>query len=135
MLFRSSKTQPSGRETEISRARALDCVPVRNPQITEQKNDNGEVCLAYQVRVRPWFQNIVRKISGRPDAVIERKLQLDSLGTVVWQMINGQRRVREIIKDFQAMHKLNSREAEISVTAFLKDLGRRGLVVMRDGEL
>ena len=98
------------------------------------KNDSGELCLTYQVLVRPWFQNIVQKITGRTNDIIERKLQLDGLGSTVWQMIDGHRSVRDIVGDFQDMHQLNRREAEISVTTFVKELGKRGLIVMKDGE-
>ena len=48
-------------------------------------------------------------------------------------MIDGKREARKIIDDFQETHKLNRREAEISVTTFLKELGKRGLIVMREG--
>lgn len=117
----------------LTRNHALECVPVKNPQITEQENVNGELCLSYQVRIRPWFQNIVHKITGKKDDIIRRKLQLDALGTMVWGMIDGKRQAREIIDDFQKLHQLNRREAEISVTSFLKELGKRGLIVMREG--
>lgn len=114
----------------FSRDHALQCIPVRNPQIQEQEGDEG-LCLTYQVRIRPWFKNIVQKITGRSETLIERKLQLDTLGSSVWQMIDGNRNVLGIIEDFQKEHQLNHREAEISVTAFLKELGKRGLIVMR----
>jgi hypothetical protein len=117
----------------LTRNHALECVPVKNPQITQQENVNGELCLSYQVRIRPWFQNIVHKITGKKDDIIRRKLQLDALGTMVWGMIDGKRQAMEIIDDFQKLHQLNRREAEISVTTFLKELGKRGLIVMREG--
>lgn len=129
-----NRKRPQNESDALTRDHALECVPVRNPQITEQKSDNSELCLTYQVRIRPWFQKVVQKITGRSEDIIGRKLQLDALGTTVWGMINGQRRVREIIDDFQKLHQLNRREAEISVTAFLKELGKRGLIVMRAGK-
>lgn len=134
MFSRSSKNKnPSGNES-FTRDHALGCVPVKNPQIGELEDDNSELCLSYQVRIRPWFQNIVQKITGRSDDLINRKLQLDTLGTTVWRMIDGRRTVRNIVDDFQAMHQLNRREAEISVTTFLKELGKRGLIVLREGK-
>jgi hypothetical protein len=133
MFAHHDKKKAFGKNNAISRDHALGCIPVRNPQIAEQENDNGELCLTYQVRIRPWFQNIVQKITGRTDDIIKRKLQLDVLGSSVWRMIDGQRETREIIEDFQKNHKLNRREAEISVTSFLKELGKRGLIVLREG--
>ena len=133
MFFRSHNKQSLSKDNHISRGYALNCVPVRNPQIVEQANENGEICLTYQVQIRPWFQNIVQKITGKPDDIIQRKLQLDTLGTTVWAMINDQRKAREIIDDFQKAHQLNRREAEISVTTVLKELGKRGLIVLHEG--
>jgi len=117
-----------------SREQALACIPVRNPQITEKENERGELSLTYQVQIRPWFQGIIQKITGRENDILERKLQLDSLGTAVWHMIDGRKRVRDIVTEFQNTHKLNQREAEISVTAFLKELGKRGLIILREDE-
>jgi len=133
MFSHSEKKKTINTTDAITRKHALECIPVRNPQITEQKNDDDELCLTYQVRIKPWFQGIVHKITKRGDDIIERKLQLDVLGSTVWHMIDGKQTVRKIIADFQATHKLNRRESEISVTTFLKELGKRGLIVMREG--
>ena len=132
-MFRRSSPKISPDKT-ITRDHALECIPVRNPQITENKNDDNELCLTYQVRIRPWFQNIVQKITGRENDIIERKLQLDALGSSVWQMIDGKTKVIDIINNFKKTHQLNHREAEISVTAFCKELGKRGLSVIRERE-
>lgn len=117
-----------------SRDQALACVPVKNPRLAEEENETGEVCVTYQVQVKPWFQGIYKRFSIRRDTVIDRKLQLDELGTAVWRMIDGRRSVREIIAAFQAAHRLGAREAELSVSAFLKELGKRGLLAMREGK-
>jgi hypothetical protein len=133
MVFRSKKKKSHvPPDNGLSRKHALACIPVRNPEVREQKNEQDELCLTYQVRFRPWFQGIVQKITGKQSQIIERKLQLDELGSSVWQMINGKRSVHGLISEFQATHKLNQREAEISVTAFLKELGKRGVIVMRE---
>lgn len=132
MFFQSKKKRSPGPGHTIARDHALSCIPIRNPEIREQKNEEGELCLTYQVRIRPWFQGIVQKITGKSDDIIERKLQLDELGSAVWQAIDGKRSVRVITADFQFTHRLNQREAEISVTSFLKELGKRGLIVLKE---
>ena len=133
MFSHSDKKKALNKNNAITRDHALGCIPVRNPQITEQENDDDELCLTYEVRIKPWFQGIIHKIAKKNDDIIERKLQLDALGSTVWHMIDGKREVRDIINDFQATHKLNHRESEISVTTFLKELGKRGLIAMREG--
>lgn len=60
-----------------------------------------------------------------------KKLQLDMLGTEVWGEIDGKRSVRQIRDRFADRHRVARREAEIAVTQFLRDLGRRGIIGMR----
>lgn len=115
------------------RQESLQCVPVKNPELQEQET-NGELRLTYAVRVKPWFSRVFKTVAGRENDTIDRKLQLDTLGTSVWRMIDGVRNVDDIIRLFQDDHKLNRREAEISVSSFLKELGKRGLIAMRQGE-
>jgi hypothetical protein len=117
-----------------SRERALRCIPVKNPEVTEIVDDDGELRLVYQVQVRSLFHGVMKRITGSGKTVIDRKLQLDVLGASVWGMIDGRKTVRDIIAEFQALHQLHSREAEISVTSFFKELGRRGLLAMRERE-
>ena len=117
-----------------SREYALKCIPVKNPQIAEETDTEGELLLRYQVQVRPWFHGVVKRITGNGKTVIERKLQLDHLGTSVWRMIDGRKNVAKITAEFQEQHQLDQREAEISVTAFFKELGKRGLLAMREKE-
>lgn len=133
-MFNRSK-QTSRFDRPGSKDQALACIPVKNPRISEDDNGSGEVCLTYQVQVKPWFQGIYQRFSSRRDTVMDRKLQLDALGTAVWRMIDGQRTVREIIDAFQTTHRVNRREAELSVSTFLKELGKRGLLAMRAGKI
>lgn len=131
-MFHRGRKIPPGRQSAFTRSEALDCVPVKNPQVTEQANGREELFLTYQVQIRPWFQNVVRKITGRDSTVIDRTLQLDTLGSSVWRLIDGRKSTREVIRLFRDANQLTSREAEISVTTFLKELGKRGLIVMRE---
>ena len=116
-----------------SKNHALECIPVKNPQVSEEAQENGEFRLIYQVQVQPWFQGVLKKITRSKSTLIDRTLQLDVLGSSVWQMIDGRKSVEKIIDEFQTMHQLNRREAEISVTAFFKELGKRRLLAMREG--
>lgn len=117
-----------------SRHHALECIPVKNPEVSDEADANGDLRLIYHVQVRPWFQGVLKKITRSRSTVIKRTLQLDALGTSVWQMIDGRKSAGKIIDEFQAEHQLNRREAEISVTAFFKELGKRGLLAMREEE-
>ncbi len=115
-----------------SRQAALDGIPVKNPEVREQELAEDELLLTYSVRVKPIFSGIFKKLSGRESSVIHRKLQLDALGISVWNLLDGKRNVREIIGLFQNTHQLHAREAEVSVTQFLRELGRRELIAIQE---
>ena len=117
--------------TAVTREAALKHVPVKNVHVTETLLESGDVLLKHPARMRPLFAGVIGLFGGRTDRVYERKLQLDSLGAQVWGMIDGESTVKQIIHRFAQAHRLHSREAEISVTTFLRELGRRGLIGLR----
>jgi hypothetical protein len=50
------------------------------------------------------------------------------MGTAVWDMVDGYRSVRRIVQIFAETHRLDNKEAEVSVTSFIRELGQRGLL-------
>jgi hypothetical protein len=114
----------------LNRRQALSCIPVRNPEVEEKKCGDG-ILLRYPVEVKPWFQSIFKRMSNRNSNIIMRRLELDALGSSVWHMVDGKQTVADIAEEFRTTHQLGVREAELSVTAFLKDLGRRSLIAMQ----
>ena len=128
MLFR--KKTPAT-PSPPDRRHALACIPVRNPEVEDEMQENGELRLCWPVEVKPWFQGVFKRFSLQQNAVITRKLQLDTLGMTVWKLVDGENSVGEIVTAFQELYQLEQREAEIAVTSFFKELGRRGLVAMR----
>jgi hypothetical protein len=125
-LFKKKPQGPS-----ISRAEALDRVPSKNLQISEERLDSGEVVIHYPVTMRPFFAGLVKRFGGPEVQIQTKKLQLDALGTSVWALIDGKVSVRQLTNSFAATHQLEPREAEVAVTQFLRELGRRGLIGMR----
>jgi hypothetical protein len=121
--FRSKKQQPA-----FSRQDALKRVPLKNPHVRESRLESGVALLAYPQQMRPFMAALSRRIGGSAALNQERKLQLDDLGTQVWDMIDGRRSVQDLIERFAERHRLRSREAEVSVTQFLRELGRRGVI-------
>jgi len=119
------------KDVPISRADALDRIPVKNIQITEARLETGEVVISYPVTMRPFFAGLVKRFGGPEVQIQMKKLQLDELGTSVWDMINGKFSVRQLVERFAKTHQLEAREAEVSVTQFIRELGRRGLIGLR----
>jgi hypothetical protein len=113
----------------LSREEALECRPVKNDQVVESRSDGGDLLLSYPVAVRPWAAGLIRRMGwNKGRTVYRKKLQLDALGTEVWELLDGRRTVRQVIGRFAAAHRLPEREAAIAVTRFIRELGRRGLI-------
>jgi Coenzyme PQQ synthesis protein D (PqqD) len=116
---------------QLSRTDALCCIPIRNPMVVESRMDSGEMLLSYTETLKPWFAGILRRMKKTSEIRRTRKLQLDILGTGVWDLVDGKSTVMEIIDSFAGIHQLYHKEAEVSVIQFLRELGRRGIVGMK----
>ena len=113
----------------MTRLEALAYKPVKSTQITETRLETGEVVLEYPLAVRPLVAAVARRLGkSQQDMVQIKKLQLDVLGTSVWDLVDGKRSIRRMIQIFAETHRLEKREAEISVTQFIRELGQRGLL-------
>lgn len=117
----------------LDRQQALACTPIRNPEVEEIETPDG-ILLRYPVEIKPWFQSIFKRLSNRDSNIVIRRLQLDALGSSVWQMVDGKQNVADITEQFCKTHQLGTREAELSVTGFLKNLGSRSLIAMKEGK-
>jgi len=116
----------------MTRQEALAYKPVRSPQVTETRLETGEVVLEYPLAVRPLVAAVARRLGkSQEDLVQIKKLQLDVLGTSVWDLVDGKRTVRRMIRIFAETHRLETKEAEVSVTQFIRELGQRGLLGLR----
>jgi Coenzyme PQQ synthesis protein D (PqqD) len=112
----------------LSRTEALEYTPAKSSQISEIRLETGEVIVEYPLTVRPWIAAIANRLGGDQKPKQTKKLQLDAMGTSVWDLVDGNRSVRMIIQIFAEAHRLENKEAEISVTSFIRQLGQRGLL-------
>ena len=89
------------------------------------------IVLGYPTTVTPWFAGMAKRFGlwdGRP---MMRRLQLDAMGQTVWSWIDGRRDVRTLAAMLAERYTLHPREAEASMTAFLRELGKRGIIALR----
>ncbi|UCH21612.1 MAG: PqqD family protein [Deltaproteobacteria bacterium] len=114
--------------SQISRIEALKCTPIKNVHVKETRLENGAVLLTYPVAMRPWITGLIRRFGGHSERTFTRKLQLDDLGTHVWDLIDGINTVQKVIQRFAEKYQFHLKEAEVSVTRFLRELGRRGII-------
>ena len=132
-IFSSRAVQQHPTASGPNRQYALACIPIRNPECIEEQKEEGFL-LTYPVQAKPWLRKIFKGAAGREPEIIQRKLQLDSLGSSVWQMVDSQNSVKDISRSFQQQHQLGLREAEISVSEFIQQLGKRGLIALKEPE-
>jgi hypothetical protein len=126
------KRPPSPAEGGLTREKSLTLIPVKNRFVEATLLDNGLVRLSYPTTVKPWFSGAAKRLgvwNGKP---MTKHLELDEMGTLAWDLINGAHTVKEIIAAFAARYDLQQREAEISMTAYIRELGRRGVIAFRE---
>jgi hypothetical protein len=105
---------------------ALAAVPLLLPNVRLERHDGRALLLideAYPVR-------LLGRLGPRTRT---RRVELDELGTAVVDLLDGRRSVDDVVRQFCARFRLNPREAELSVTAFLSSLHRRRAIGMRAG--
>ena len=100
-VFRKKPKKPL-----ISRAEALKCTPVISAEVVADRLESGEVIIRYPVTIRPFFATWVKRFGGPGDYVQTKKLQLDELGSSVWDLLDGKRSVRQLIQIFAETHQL-----------------------------
>lgn len=111
-------------EPKLTRAQAMSAKPVRNPALQWKPNDEGNV-----VVVLPRRDDMAGKMLGWLFMVPQQKpLVLDELGTTVWMACDGLNSVADVVDSMAAKYKLNKREVEVSLTEFLRTLGKRGMI-------
>lgn len=124
-LFRKQK-RPA-----LTREQALACTPVKNNVVDWKVLDSGVVQVEYVLQLKPFLLSIFKRFDTSSSTPPTRKLELDALGSQVWQMIDGDRSTAELIEDFAHIHQISVPEAEQSITIFLRELGKRGLIALR----
>lgn len=125
------KKRPPSRQ--LSREDALNCIPVKSKAIQASHTSEGVIRLHYPLVLKPWIAELAQRFSGAQYTPPSRRLELDELGSLTWDLIDGKQTVREIVRQFSGQTQVHPKEAEAAVTRFLRELGRRGIVGMAPG--
>jgi len=112
------------RAPRLTRQQALSALPVRNLSLSSQRTENGETEITIPRR-EDWVGRLLVLIFFAPR---ERKVILEAIGSDIWEMCDGQHSVAQMVEALMAKHKLNRREAEASLTEYLRRLGKRRLI-------
>lgn len=113
----------------LTRSEALRCVPVRN-EMVEELPHGTTIQLRYPLIWRPVIKKLacLLRAERRPAHKI---LELDELGHACWKLIDNQRSVQAIMDEFTHQYSLHPEETRVSVSAFIRELGKRGIVILR----
>ncbi len=132
-IFRRKSKDPSlkgPKGVTLSREQALKATLVRNAAVVEERKDSGETVLSVPIaetrsfKIMAWF---MRRASKQPIPKF-RKIELDEMGTSVWDMADGTHTVIEVVRHLSKKYKIPRKEAEYSGTLFIKQLAEKHLV-------
>ena len=116
----------------LSLNKAMACVPVRNLLVTETTSDKHIITLSFPLRMRPWFSKITATFGHNPPAQ-QKQVELDELGSFCWSLINDKRSVQSIADELTTAYKLHPEEARVAVSQFVRQLGKRGIIGLKEG--
>jgi hypothetical protein len=119
-LFRRTKaTGPP-----LSRKDSLSAKPVLNRLVQMERRPDGNVILHVPRRQTA----LVKTVSSFFQIPAYKKVALDELSTFVIELCDGTHTVAEIVGEFSERFRLNRREAEVSMGAFLRNLAERSII-------
>lgn len=122
------KKQP--KPPAINRQQALACIPTRAPSVRESRATPQAIVLSYTEPLHPVL-SAIRNTLKMPSEGRIRRLELDAMGSTVWDWIDGKSTVSELTIRFSKHYGVLLREAQLSVSQFLRELGKRGIIVLR----
>src|SRR5438876_9537626 len=96
---------------KISRQEILAAVPVRNTLLEWETNDHDGVVLKIPRR-QDRVGRIIHRVFVAPAF---KQVVLDEVGSDVWQLCTGEKRVDAIVKALSEKYKLSRREVEWSL--------------------
>jgi len=113
----------------LSRDQALRSRPTRNPLLGWDRGEDGDVHLRIPRR-NDAVARILCRVFRAPD---HKEIVLDEVGSDIWELCDGDTGVEGIVSTICRKYKLNRRECETSVAAYLKMLGERRLIGFQVG--
>jgi hypothetical protein len=114
---------------QLTRDQSLSAVVVPSPSVHATRDERGLISLEVTLPTTPLIERL-SKFLGAGGQAAKRKIELDEVGSFVWEMCDGRTPVHEMIARLAAQYKLNRREAEVSLTTFVKTLAGKGLVAI-----
>jgi len=119
-FFRRKRAEEK-KQPQISKEVFLKSIPIRNPNLTWKKYPSGEIAVIIKLEEKKRGFKFIKTPK-------EKKILLDKVGSFVWELCDGKHTVDDIINELVSKYKLHRREAEASLTLYLRMLSQRLLV-------
>ncbi len=113
------------RPPQVDRKAAMLLRPVRNSLLTWEKREGGETILNVPLNQKAGLTRAMARWLKAPN---ERRVELDEVGSFVWELCDGSHTVESVVQKTSKQYKMNRREAEVSVTMFLQMLHERNFI-------
>jgi Coenzyme PQQ synthesis protein D (PqqD) len=145
-IIQTLRNRVAPAKPKVTRGEILAARPLRNELVTWERvvrlvdaaNDELEeservpiVMLTIPRRKDRWG-NLMAAWLKLPET---RKVELDEMGSDVWERCDGNTSVDSINRDICAKYRLNKRQGEVSVTAYLKMLADRRFIRLKHGKM
>jgi len=114
-------------DAELSLDVILASAPVRNQAVRWEARGDDAMIVYVPIR-RKWYMR--PPVTWIMPLSKERAVALDKTGREVWEACTGSARIEDIVDAFAAAHHLRFHQARLSVMEFLRQLTRRGLIVI-----
>jgi hypothetical protein len=129
MVLDNSNNKEKQVAPEISGNEFLDAKPVRNSAVRWEKNQQGVILLVIPLK-QPEEKGRKSIFSAFSPSSQEKKIQLDSMGSIIWELCDGEKTVKDIIQILNEKYGMGPSEAEISLNNYFIQLSKRGLIVL-----
>jgi hypothetical protein len=122
--FKTKKTP----EPVMTRDEAMALAPRPSRDVDVSRTAEGLYRLSVPVSVRPALAGLAKRLGAWDGRVLRKTVELDAIGSFVWERIDGRTTVGELAAALAARYGLDRDEAGLAVADFLRQLGRRGAV-------
>ncbi|MBS7653839.1 MAG: PqqD family protein [Candidatus Bathyarchaeia archaeon] len=130
-LFKRKKKRES---LSIPRSLFLKAKPVRNPALKWEKDrKTKEIKIIVPLKPPSQRQEQKQQKKGFLDKLFppepgERIINLDKVGSIVWELCDGEKTIGDIVNHLVEKYRIMPEEAELSLNAYFNQLSKRGLV-------
>jgi hypothetical protein len=112
----------------MTREDSLAAVPIVNPTVKAARSASGLITLHVPRREDNLGRILITVFRVSPD--VTKKVQLDEMGSFVWELCDGKNDVRAMVERLRERYHLEWKEAEVSLAAFMRSLMKKRLVAL-----